>query len=358
MSQARAEAVSERAGRAWRIDPPPNIFAIVMSTGIVSMAAHNAGLEAVALGMLWLNAVVYVMLWLLFSARMAQSFAEVRADFHNHARGPGFFTMVAGTSVLGRQAILILGSVGLGKALWFVALGLWFPITYLMFPGLMEGEKKPSLAKGLNGGWLLTVVATQSLCVLGCRIAGEFPNEREQGIVFAALGFWLVGAMIYIWMIAIIFYRWMFLPMNPGDLTPAYWINMGAMAISTLAGVSLTRDAAHLPLLVEILPFVKGLTLMFWATATWWIPMLLVAGVWRHLQRRYPLRYEHGYWSVVFPLGMYTVCTQGVQSAFDLPFLSVIPAVFVWVALGAWCLAALGLAVHLFKKLANPAARL
>lgn len=321
------------------------------------MAVHNAGMETIALPMLWLNGVVYAVLWVLFAARMLQSFADVRADFHNHARGPGFFTMVAGTSVLGRQAILLLGSVGLGKTLWFVALGLWFPITYLMFPGLMEGEKKPSLEKGLNGGWLLTVVATQSLCVLGCRIAEEFPNEQEQGIVFASLGFWLAGAMIYIWMIAIIFYRWMFLPMKPDDLTPTYWINMGAMAISTLAGVSLTRDAAHLPLLAELLPFVKGLTLMFWATATWWIPMLLIAGVWRHLQRRFPLHYEHGYWSVVFPLGMYTVCTQGVQSAFDLPFLSAIPAVFVWVALGAWCLTTGGLVAHLLKKMPRRLAR-
>jgi len=345
------------ARSAWRIDPPPNIFAIVMSTGIVSMAVHNAGMETLALTMLWLNAAVYVVLWALFSARMAQSFADVRADFHNHAIAPGFFTMVAATSVLGRQAILLAGSLELGKGLWILALGLWVAITYTMLPGLIELPKKPSLKKGLNGGWLLVVVATQSLCVLGCRIAGEFHGERAQGIVFASLGFWLVGAMIYIWLISMIFHRWLFLPMTPGELTPAYWINMGAMAISTLAGVSLVRDANHLPLLVELLPFVKGFTLLFWATATWWIPMLLVLGYWRHLRRRYPLRYEHGYWSVVFPLGMYTVCTQGVQSAFDLPFLSLIPAVFVWIALGAWCLAALGLTAHLLKKLGGQPAR-
>lgn len=337
--------------RHLRIDPPPNLFAIVMSTGIVSMAASNAGLKTVALAMLWLNAAVYVVLWILFLARMATNFDGVRADFRNHALAPGFFTMVAGTSVLGRQSILLADRLDLGKGLWILALGLWVPITYLMLSGLIELPKKPSLKKSLNGGWLLVVVATQSICVLGCRIAGEFPAEQAQGIVFASLVFWLAGAMIYIWLISMIFHRWLFLPMTPGELTPPYWINMGAMAISTLAGVSLAHDADHLSLLVELLPFIKGFTLLFWATATWWIPMLLVLGYWRHLRRRYPLRYEHGYWSVVFPLGMYTVCTQGIQNEFNLPFLGVIPAVSVWIALGAWCLASLGLVGHLVKKL-------
>jgi len=357
MPQASRTTTVTPPRRGRRINPPANIFAIVMSTGIVSMAAHNAGMTTVAMAMLWLNAVVYAVLWVLFSIRLARSFADARADFQNHALAPGFFTMVAATSVLGRQAILLADSLELGKGLWILALGLWVVITYLMLPGLIELPKKPSLRMGLNGGWLLVVVATQSLCVLGCRIAGEFPAEQARGIMFASLGFWLVGAMIYIWLISMIFHRWMFLPMSPGDLTPSYWINMGAMAISTLAGVSLTRNADQLPLLVEILPFVKGFTLLFWATATWWIPMLLVLGYWRHMRRRYPLHYEHGYWSIVFPLGMYTVCTQGVQNEFNLPFLSVIPAVFVWIALGAWCLAAAGLVAHLLKKLSRQPAR-
>jgi tellurite resistance protein TehA-like permease len=168
--------------------------------------------------------------------------------------------------------------------------------------------------------------------------------------VFVSLAFWLVGAMLYIWLIALIFYRCLFLPLSPGDLAPPYWINMGAMAISALAGISLVRNAALLPFLTEILPFVKGLTLLFWATATWWIPMLLALGFWRHLRRRYPLRYDHGYWAAVFPLGMYTVCTQGLRRELGLVFLEMIPTIFVWIALGAWIATAVALAFHLIKK--------
>jgi tellurite resistance protein TehA-like permease len=88
------------------------------------------------------------------------------------------------------------------------------------------------------------------------------------------------------------------------------------------------------------------MTLLFWATGTWWIPILLALGAWRHLQRRVPLRYEHGYWAAVFPLGMYTACTQQLIRVFGLPFLGPIPSAFVWVALAAWALTFAGLVRH------------
>jgi tellurite resistance protein TehA-like permease len=164
---------------------------------------------------------------------------------------------------------------------------------------------------------------------------------------------WLGGGMLYTWIISLIFYRYTFFPMSPSDLAPPYWINMGAVAISTLAGTLLAAAAPLSPLIRELLPFIKGLTLLFWATATWWIPMLVILGVWRHVYRRFPLRYDPLYWGAVFPLGMYTVSTFRVAAMIDEPALLVIPHVFLYVALAAWALAFAGLVGSLAKKSAR-----
>jgi tellurite resistance protein TehA-like permease len=330
-------------------DLPPNIFAMVMATGIVSLAVNAAGYRLLGYGLFWLNVGLYAILCFLVLTRLVHYPSNLVADLRSHARAPGFFTLVAGPCVLGNQCVLLYGAGLAGLALWVVGVIFWLALTYVMLPGLMEGSAKPKPEEGLTGAWLLTVVGTQAVSVLACLLSPVLNEGAPESLLFVALAFWLVGSMLYVWLIALIFHRILFLPLPPRDLTPPYWINMGAMAISTLAGVRLVEEAHRMPLLGEVAPFIKGMTLLFWATATWWIPILLALGAWRHLRRRFPLSYEHGYWAAVFPLGMYTVCTQNLIRVFQLPFLGAISAFFVWIALGAWGLTFAGLLHHLVK---------
>jgi tellurite resistance protein TehA-like permease len=117
---------------------------------------------------------------------------------------------------------------------------------------------------------------------------------------------------------------------------------MGAVAITTLAGALLVLAADGAAFLRELRPFVKGMTVAYWAMATWWIPLLLVLGAWRHVSRRTPLRYDTEYWSMVFPLGMYTVATIRFAESLPWPFLAPIPRVVGAAALGAWVAAFIG----------------
>jgi tellurite resistance protein TehA-like permease len=149
--------------------------------------------------------------------------------------------------------------------------------------------------------------------------------------------------MLYAWQITLIFYRYMFLPFRVADLTPAYWINMGAMAISTLAGAHLVLDVPQAPFLESLLPFLRGVTVLYWATGTWWLPLLLLLTAWKHLVRREPVRYHFGQWSVVFPLGMYSVATHDMSAALGLDFLGMVETAFFWAAVAAWVAVAAGM---------------
>jgi hypothetical protein len=95
----------------------------------------------------------------------------------------------------------------LTAAVAFLALGtmLWIGLTYTIFTALTVKRDKPPLEKGLTGGWLIAVVATQSIAVLAALIARDWPQPLRLELNFFALSMWLWGGMFYIWIISLIF---------------------------------------------------------------------------------------------------------------------------------------------------------
>jgi tellurite resistance protein TehA-like permease len=313
----------------------PGYFAVVMATGIISIACFLLEMKTIAIVLLIINVVAYVVLWLLLLLRLLFFFSRVTADINDHVRGPGFFTVVAGTCVLGSELIIVIDRDGIAAALWFLGVLLWAIIMYTFLTAMTVRENKPSIEAGLNGGWLLAVVATQSISVLGTLLVTRYPAYRE-GILFFTFCMFLLGCMLYLPLITLIFYRFTFVNVTMAALTPPYWINMGAVAITTLAGARLIIAAPGWPLLNEIVPFVKGFTLFFWAAGTWWIPLLLILGFWRHVYKRFPLTYDPQYWGMVFPFGMYTVCTFQLSKALNFSPLMIVPRYFIYLALVGW----------------------
>jgi tellurite resistance protein TehA-like permease len=211
------------------------------------------------------------------------------------------------------------------------------------------GQRKPNLHTGLNGTWLLLVVATEGVAILATAVARLVATPLPLALL--ALGAWLLGGILYVMLITLIFYRWCFVPMSVSEMTEPWWINMGAMAIATLAGsrlILLAHDLGVLPDSGQPVLFI--LTTACWVMATFWIPLLAILFIAKHAVHGDRIRYTSAEWSVVFPLGMYTAATIAYADAASMPFLIKVAQVTVLIALAAWALAVIGLLRAAFRS--------
>jgi hypothetical protein len=88
--------------------------------------------------------------------------------------------------------VIVLGSYRFALTLWWLTLALWVVLIYAVFTAFTVKETKPPLDQGINGGWLVAVVATESVSTLASLIA---PKLGESGslLLFVSLTFWLAG---------------------------------------------------------------------------------------------------------------------------------------------------------------------
>jgi tellurite resistance protein TehA-like permease len=315
----------------------PGYFALVMATGIVSIACRMLAIPAIPYLLIGVDWAAYAVLWLLTLIRLWRYPSAIIEDLSDHQRAPGFFTLVAGTCVLGAESAAVADASAAAIALWYAGLGLWFLVMYAFFIAVTIAGRKPPLAPDISGAWLMAAVATQSIVVLRGILGAGVPPSPE--IQFLCLAMFMLGCLLYLAIIPLILYRLTFVRFAVEDFSPPYWINMGAAAITVLAGSILLLRAEKWMLLQDYAPFLKGLTVFFWAAATWWIPFLAALVGWRYLVFKDRLHYEPQIWSMVFPLGMYTAASFELSNALGLPFMAAIPRVFIFVALAAWVLA-------------------
>ena len=330
----------------------PAYFAFVMATGALSISAFLLGILWLADALLYLNIAAFIVLWVLTLIRLIRIPKQVFADLTSHTIGSGFFTLVAGTCVLGSQLILVADSYTASVYLWGLAIFLWSVIMYTFFTAVTVRSNTPTLSEGINGAWLIAAVATQSVSILGTLLVPHITSGRD-AVLFFTICMYFLGCMLYLNIITLIFYRFTFLKLEFAAMTPPYWINMGAVAITSLAGATLIMHADYWPFLQEITPFLKGFTLFFWAAGTWWIPLLFILAFWRHIYHRYPLDYGPQWWAMVFPLAMYTASTWELAVALEVPFLKTIPRAMFYIALLAWLAVFWGLLHHLYLRAAD-----
>lgn len=279
-----------------------------MAAGILSAAAREQKDQLLSNVLLLLAAVAFVMA----VARNGRAIA-VGVDRGSAMPTLILFTWVAGCGVLSRQLDTLLPFAGSAFAL-LAAAGL---IAALIFLGLAQRTTDPPHAWNVTGSWLLAVVALQSLSIV-CGAAGSGPFAA------CAVGLWVIGIATYGFLIALIIRRLVRRHIGVEEMTPDYWIALGALAISTVAAS-------------EVHPLAR-FAFAVWLVAAAWLPFLCVMEAMRLATRGLEVRYDLLRWSTVFPLGMFSVASHvlGVSALYP------VAAAFLWVglAIATWNLLA------------------
>lgn len=327
-------------------DLHPAYAGVVMATGIIStgLALFHDG---------WLSGVLLVIAVILFAVllvgygwRLLGFPGQVIDDLRDPSRTFGYFTLVAAVNVIGvRVALDQHAVIAVGLAIASVAV--WLVLTYLI-PLQVAAKTQDAVMPGINGSWFLWVVGTQSIAEAAATLARLRPFDAGV-LATLAVVFWSIGIVLYLIIAALVMARLLFIGLTPQVSLPSYWISMGATAISVLAAAKILSLRGDLPVLVVTRDVVSGVGFVLWAFGSWWIPMMLVLGVWRHFVRRLRFTYDPTWWSLVFPVGMYAVASKMFGQVNGLGFMTDIARYAIWAA----CAALVAVCAMVVRRLLN-----
>jgi tellurite resistance protein TehA-like permease len=349
MSDAEVRATGPVRGviaQAARATGPAS-FAMVMATGIVSAGMRQVGQAQLAGALLAVALAGFAVLIAVSAWRAATCPDLVRADLSTPDRAFTSFALVAAANLLAvrlqqdghRSAALALAAVGLLA---------WLALSYVVPTVLAVRVPQRPVITDVNGTWYLWVVGTQSVAIAAASLRPEW--LRPSGLTgYLAVIAWSAGAVLYLVVTAVVLARLLLAGIREDEPVAPYWISMGAASISVFAAARILQLTGS-PLVAAVRPAITGLAVMFWAFATWLIPLLLVLGISRGLRGRARQRYHAGLWVIVFPLGMYGIAGLDLGAAADLRVIHDIGAMAVWPAAAAWGLTFIAMLAAPFRE--------
>ncbi|WP_307820305.1 DUF488 family protein [Streptomyces sp. MC1] len=319
-----------RAGLSAAVtDLNAGALAFVMGTGIVSTALYvnDAGTASAAL--LWVALAGFAVLMPAYGWRLLRRRERFVADLLG-PRAFAFLTLAISSNVLAARLVPDGHTAVASAFLAFGTLG-WVVLDYGIPIALITTLKRGPSFDQVNGTWFLWAVGSESVAVAAASLARVTPGHVLP--VLAAVC-WSVGLMQYFLTAAIVLARLLARPVQPEGLMTSVWIFMGAAAIAVLAAVRLIALPPSGAMLSR--PLLVGSSVVLWSFSSWLIPLLLALGVWRHALRRIPLRYELGWWNLVFPVGMYAVTTHELGRATGTSWMTGVGRWEIWIAAAFW----------------------
>jgi tellurite resistance protein TehA-like permease len=287
---------------------PPASGAVVMGTGIVSIALSLDHHDTLSDILLVIDAAIWIALAGLLPARAVASLERFEEDLGH----PTALTSIAGTGVLGTR-LTLLGWDWAGAVLLVVAVAVWLGLV----PVVLGHWQTPTI-----GASFILTVATESLALLAAALAD---SDHAAWLLYASLVPFCLGLGFYAFVLSRFDRRQ--LMVGTGD----HWVTGGALAISTVAAGRIAVAAQRTGALAGAHEALETIALVLWCLTIVWLPALLAAEA---LRPR--LRYNVRRWSTVFPVGMYAACSFVVGPLTGTTGITDFARVWVWVALAVW----------------------
>lgn len=286
-----------------------DVFAAVMATGVVSIAAADHGFNVISEILIVVAAVTLPVLMVV----VARAWREF--DMRDPNVTLPLFTYIAACAVVGarlaehRIVLWVLAGMALQG---------WLSLMPLAVRSMWR-HRWTGLRDRARGGWELAAVATSGMAIV----------SAELDILFWAVVFWVLGICVYLAMTALVLWRVRHDGASPELVQPDVWILMGGIAIATLAG----DHVHHVMIPGPIADGVRAVTVGTWIVATAWIPVLVYVAFRRSVGLG---------WPAVFPLGMYSSATYAMAVETGLRWFVEISLTFFWIAFVAWLIVAGG----------------
>ncbi len=325
--------------RFSNIELTPDVFAAVMATGVLSIAArsHQYRLLSETLDVLATLALLVLVALVLATAAVKRRIAVW--DVADPDVTLRLFSFVAACAVVGSR---VAAHVTVAQILGAVALSAWLALV-LITARNMWGTAWPALRDRSHGAWELASVATSGLVIMMVLLA-DYTGHRRWLVI--AIPLWVAAMCLYGVMTALILRRAVGERRQRDGFEPDSWILMGALAIATLAG-----DYIHQLATGWLAGSVRAITQVSWLVATLWIPPLIYFGL-HHISRRpAALQFAGVWWAMVFPLGMYSAATYAMALELGVRSLQTVSLVFFWNALAAWLVVVVAGLLHVPRVL-------
>jgi tellurite resistance protein TehA-like permease len=324
------------------VEPTPDVFASVMATGIVSIAARDHHYSKLSDALAVLASLGLAVLVAGVIAAAAARSRKLFWDLTDPDVTLRLFTFVAACAVLDTRLSFNLAMLGL---LGVVALVAWLVLIVLTARN-MAAHRWAALRDHAHGAWELASVGTSGLAIVMGQISY---HTGHRWWLLAAVPIWSAAIGIYALMTWLILWRAIVERSDRDGFAPDSWIMMGGLAIATLAGDQLHQQLSGWPAAA-----VRTITIITWVVATLWIPPLIYFGLHRITQRPDVLQFTGAWWSLVFPLGMYSGATDAMAAEAGVRSMQTISLVFFWDAFAVWLIVAIAALLRLRRALAGP----